>query len=111
MTATAAESDQHVDPLRVGCITLEPDAFRVHVDGHAIALSAQELKLLRVLMSNAGRVLSRRTLLDDAWGVGYPDHNKTLEVHVRRLRVKLDDGAGASPIRTVRGVGYIFDRP
>ncbi len=110
MTAMA-EPDQRSCPVRVGAVTLDPGAFRVHVDGHSISLSAQELRLLRVLMENAGRVLTRRVLLDDAWGVGYPDHNKTLEVHVRRLRVKLGEGAGTSPIRTVRGVGYIFDRP
>ena len=70
-------------------------------------------QLLTLLMADAGKVLTRRELLDGAWGEGYPDHNKTLDVHVLRVRKKiLKAGSSAGEcIRTIRSVGYIFDLP
>ena len=88
---------------------MDIDGHRVFADGTEIALSRKEFDLLCVLLQNAGRVVSRRDLLDAVWCPGYPDENKTLEVHIRRLRRKLDPGSSASRIRTVRGIGYIFD--
>ena len=98
-----------VPVLEVDDVQLELEAHRVRVAGRAVPLPAQEMRLLSVLMERAGHVLTRRELLDLAWGPGYPDHNKTLEVHIRRLRVKLDTPGCPSRIRTVFRLGYIFD--
>ncbi|HUY47803.1 MAG TPA: winged helix-turn-helix domain-containing protein [Streptosporangiaceae bacterium] len=64
---------------------------------------------LHALLENAGRVLSRREPLDTVWGAGHDDVNKTLDVHIRRLRRKLSAEPAASRIRAVRGIGYVFD--
>lgn len=95
--------------LEVNGVILDLDACRVFADGAEIALARKEYELLRALLENAGRVLSRRELLDIVWRPGYAERNKTLEVHIRRLRHKLDPGASAARIRTIRGVGYVFD--
>lgn len=97
--------------LVVGDVELDIDGHRLLVQHRVVPAAEQELRLLAVLMANAGRVLARRFLLDEAWRVGYPDHNKTLEVHVRRIRGKIDRPGVPSHIRTVRGIGYVFDRP
>ena len=68
--------------------------------------------MLRQLMTNAGRVITRRELLDNAWGTDRAATANYLEVHIRRLRAKIENDAGnPTRIRTVRGVGYIFDLP
>jgi DNA-binding response OmpR family regulator len=99
----------HRRRLRVNGVVLDIGGHRVFADGTEIPLSRKEFDLLSVLVENAGRVVSRRDLLDTVWQPGYPDRNKTLEVHIRRLRLKLDPGSEAPRIRTVRGLGYIFD--
>jgi hypothetical protein len=95
--------------LEVSGVRLDVEGCRAFADGTEIVLARKEYDLLRVLLENAGRALSRRELLDLVWRPGYADHNKTLEVHVRRLRHKLDPESAAPRIRTVRGVGYVFD--
>ena len=97
----------HLRLLRVNGVALDIDGHRAFADGTEVILARKEYALLRVLLENAGRVLTRRQLLDAVWRPGYADHNKTLEVHVRRLRGKL--GPACSRIRTVRGIGYVFD--
>lgn len=95
--------------LTVNGIGLDLDGHRVFADGNEVVLPRKEYELLRTLLENAGRALSRRELLDSVWGSGYPDQNKTLDVHIRRLRRKIDPQARSSRIRTVRGVGYVLD--
>lgn len=95
--------------LDVNGVRLDLEGYRVFADGAEVALARKEYDLLHALLENAGRVLSRRDLLDIVWRPGYMDHNKTLEVHIRRLRHKLDPGSPAPRIRTVRGIGYVFD--
>lgn len=96
--------------LAASGVQLDLDGVQVFVDGHAVRMPMREFELLRMLMENAGKVITRRELLDTLWAPGYPDTNKTLEVHVRRLRAKIEP-TPRSPqrIRTVRGIGYIFD--
>lgn len=91
-------------------IHLDVGGHLVRVDGRAVFLSLKEFRLLTLLMGAAGQVQSRRSLLDRIWGPGYPDANKTLDVHIARLRRKLARPGHRSPIRTIRGVGYIYDR-
>ncbi len=99
----------HRRRLRVNGVVLDIFGHRVFADGTEISLSPKEFDLLYVLLENAGRVISRRDLLDTVWQPGHPDRNRILEVHIRRLRRKIDPESPAPRIRTVRGLGYIFD--
>jgi two-component system response regulator RegX3 len=99
----------HLRLLHVNGVGIDLDGHRVFADGTEIKLPRKEFDLLHALLANAGRVLSRRELLDAVWGTGYADANKTLEVHIRRLRRKLGAEPAVSRIRTVRGIGYVFD--
>ncbi len=99
----------HLRLLQVNGVGIDLDGHRVFVDGSEIQLPRKEFDLLHILLQNAGRVVSRRELLDAVWGAGYADVNKTLDVHVRRVRRKLGPQAASSRIRTVRGFGYVFD--
>lgn len=95
--------------LDVNGVHLDLAGCRVFADGAEIMLARKEYDLLRALVENAGHALTRRELLDLVWRPGYSEQNKTLEVHIRRLRHKLDPGSRVPRIRTVRGVGYVFD--
>lgn len=97
--------------LRVGPIVLDPTAHRVTRDGTQITLTLREFELLRYLMSNAGKVLSRERLLSAVWGYGHDPGTKIVDVYVRYLRQKIDPPNGASAIHTVRGIGYMISGP
>jgi DNA-binding response OmpR family regulator len=98
--------------LRVGDVELQLDGHRLVVRGTPVHLPHKEFVILHQLMDNAGRVVTRRELLDNAWGPDQPDARNYLEVHIRRLRTKIEsDVDRPTRIRTVRGVGYIFDLP
>lgn len=99
----------HLRLLSANGVGIDLDGRRVFADGREIRLAPKEFELLHLLLDNAGRALSRRDLLDAIWGAGYDPGNKTLEVHIRRLRRKLDPQSSTPRIRTVRGVGYVFD--
>ena len=82
----------------------------VTVDGRAVALPLKEFELLEMLLRNAGRVLTRMQLIDRVWGSDYVGDTKTLDVHVKRLRAKIEpDPGNPKHIVTVRGLGYKFD--
>ncbi len=96
--------------LTVGPVELNLDGMAVRVAGRSVHMAPKEFELLAVLMEYAGRLLTRRQLLDAVWGEGYPDRNKTLDVHIRRLRRHLEiDPDAYARMRTVRGLGYVFD--
>ncbi|HXR73581.1 response regulator transcription factor [Actinocrinis sp.] len=111
--AYVAVSPQTLGRLRlltVGPVELNLDGMAVRVAGRSVHMAPKEFELLAVLMENAGRLLTRRQLLDTVWGEGYPDRNKTLDVHIRRLRRHLEiDPDAYARMRTVRGLGYVFD--
>ncbi|MDQ4103362.1 MAG: winged helix-turn-helix domain-containing protein [Actinomycetota bacterium] len=91
---------------------LQLDGHRLVVRGTPVHLPHKEFVILQQLMDNAGRVVTRRELLDNAWGPDRADVRNYLEVHIRRLRAKIEsDVDRPTRIRTVRGVGYIFDLP
>ena len=97
--------------LAVGDVVLDPDEHRVTIDGDDVALPLKEFELLHLLLANAGRVLPRETLIDRVWGSDYVGDTKTLDVHIKRLRAKVeDDSSQPSRIVTVRGVGYRYER-
>jgi DNA-binding response OmpR family regulator len=94
------------DRLVAGGVVLDPAAREVSRDGEPVALSAREFDLLHALMRNAGRVLTREQLEQQAWHWGHEVDSNAVEVHVHHLRRKL----GAPLIRTVRGIGYTIAR-
>ena len=97
--------------VEVGEVNLDPDEHRVLVGGHELTLPLKEFELLHLLLANAGRVLPRETLIDRVWGSDYVGDTKTLDVHIKRLRSKLeDDPANPSRITTIRGLGYKYER-
>ena len=98
--------------LSVGDVALDPDQHEVVIRGETMALPLKEFELLHILLANAGRVLPRETLIDRVWGTDYVGDTKTLDVHVKRLRSKIEDDP-ANPVRivTIRGLGYKYEKP
>jgi len=109
--ATAASSvDLAEEVYAVGDVTLDPDRHEVTVRGEAVTLPLKEFELLQLLLANAGRVLTRDTLIARVWGDDYVGDTKTLDVHVKRLRSKVeDDPSRPSRIVTIRGLGYKYE--
>ncbi len=98
------------DVLEVGDLRLDAERHEVFLRGGQVALPLKEFELLELLMGNAGRVLTRETLIDRVWGPHYVGDTKTLDVHVKRLRAKIeDDPARPARITTIRGLGYKFE--
>jgi two-component system response regulator RegX3 len=98
------------DTLEVGDVRLDPGRHEVFVHGSSVALPLKEFELLEILLANAGRVLTRETLIDRVWGPHYVGDTKTLDVHVKRLRSKIeDDPSKPRRITTIRGLGYKFE--
>ncbi len=98
--------------INLGNLTLDSTARRVFKSGQEVQLSAREFDLLSCLMKNAGRALSREDLLGEVWGSDWIGDQRTLDVHVRWLRLKVeDDPASPKYIQTVRGHGYRFAGP
>ena len=101
-----------VTPLHIGALSLDRAAHRVLKDGAEVELTTREYDLLAELMSRAGRALSREALLNAVWGANWFGDPRTLDVHVRWLRLKIeDDPAAPRYIQTVRGLGYRFAGP
>ncbi len=103
----ASEQQAGLGELEVGDLRLDPERHEVYLRGSAISLPLKEFELLELLMANAGRVLTRETLIDRVWGSHYVGDTKTLDVHVKRLRARIeDDPSHPQRITTVRGLGY-----
>ncbi len=98
--------------IEVGDVTVDVDRRIVMVRGTEVQLRRKEFDLLLLLVENAGRVLTRDTLIDRVWGTDYVGDTKTLDVHIKRLRAHLEADRGTPTlITTVRGVGYRFELP
>ena len=98
------------DILEVGDVRLDPERHEVYVRNLPVSLPLKEFELLELLLANAGRVLTRETLIDRVWGPHYVGDTKTLDVHVKRLRSKIEDDPGnPRRITTIRGLGYKFE--
>jgi two-component system response regulator RegX3 len=96
--------------LRYGPVALDQSKHEVRVNGVAITLTAKEFCLLEYLMRNVGLALSRHAILDHVWGYDFYGDPRTVDVHVRRLREKVEENPAApSVIVTVPGVGYKFN--
>jgi two-component system response regulator RegX3 len=97
--------------LEVGPVRMDTDRHVISVNGDQIAIPLKEFELLEFLMRNAGRVLTRIQLIDRVWGSDYVGDTKTLDVHIKRLRAKIEkDPANPEFIQTVRGMGYKMER-
>jgi two-component system response regulator RegX3 len=98
--------------LEVGDVRLDPDRHEVQIRSEVVPMPLKEFELLALLLANAGRVLTRDTLIDRVWGSDYVGDTKTLDVHVKRLRGKVEtDPANPSRIVTIRGLGYRYEMP
>jgi len=98
--------------IEVGDVALDPASHEVRVRSQLVRLTLREFQLLRLLMENAGIVLTRSMLINRLWGPTADDASTSLEVHVRRLRSKIEeDPSRPQRIKTVRGVGYRYQAP
>ena len=103
--------DEPRDLIQVGEVALDPARHEVRLRGEEVTLPLKEFDLLEILLDNAGRVLTRETLIDRVWGSNYVGDTKTLDVHVKRLRAKLeDDPSNPRRIVTIRGLGYRYEK-
>jgi two-component system, OmpR family, response regulator RegX3 len=98
--------------LEIGDVRLDAGRHEVFVRGEPVPLPLKEFELLELLLANAGRVLTRDVLIDRIWGPNYFGDTKTLDVHVKRLRAKVEeDPSNPSRVVTIRGVGYRYEKP
>jgi DNA-binding response OmpR family regulator len=101
--------DESEKAIVLGDIALDPSRQQLTVRGNDVALAPKEFSLLRVLMENQGRIVTRQTLLDKVWGYDFDGEQQTVSVHVRWLREKIElDSARPRHILTVRSRGYMF---
>lgn len=104
------EDNSNDGVIDIAGIRLDADRHTLHVQGELVATPLKEFELLEYLMSNVGRVLTRGQLIDRVWGTDYYGDTKTLDVHIKRLRSKIEaDPAEPVHLVTVRGLGYRFD--
>jgi len=101
------ESVKAGDIIRIGNLVIDPERYEVTVDGWPVVLTFKEYELLRYLATHRGRVITREVLLDEVWGYDYYGGTRTVDVHVGRLRTKIET-ENYSFIKTVRGAGYMF---
>jgi two-component system, OmpR family, response regulator RegX3 len=100
------------EALRVGDVSLDPERHEVWIRGELVPLPLKEFELLTLLLHNAGRVLTRDQLIDRVWGSDYVGDTKTLDVHIKRLRSRVEeDPSHPTRIITIRGLGYKFMGP
>jgi len=100
------------ETIVVGDVSLDPEEHVVTIGGEIVPMPLNQFDVLRLLLTNAGRVLTREMLIDRVWGSDYVGDTKTLDVHIKRLRSKIEDDPSApTRIITIRGLGYKFERP
>jgi DNA-binding response OmpR family regulator len=101
------ESDISTEQIRTAGIIIDPDKYEVYVDGRLVSLTFKEYELLKFLASHPGRVFTRDSLLNQVWSEDYFGGDRTVDVHIRRLRSKIEDPSHIY-IETVRNIGYRF---
>ena len=94
--------------LTAGPLTMDPERHEVTVKGTAVELTRREFDLLRYLLENKEKVISRESLLDNVWGFDFVGETNAVDVYIRFLRSKIDEAFGIKLIHTVRGVGYVI---
>ena len=106
--ALRTKSGRDSQMLAVGPLAMEVESRRVTVRGQEVELTKKEFDLLRHLLENKGRVVSREVLLDHVWGFDFVGETNSVDVYIRFLRSKIDEAFGIKLIHTVRGVGYVI---
>lgn len=107
MSTEAAQPKVQETIIKIGSLEIDFDGFLVKRDGTTISLTLKEFEILKVLVTNKGRVFSREALLLNVWGYDYMGDARTVDVHIRHLRSKIGDDEAEKPIiETIRGVGY-----
>ena len=94
--------------LRAKGLSMDPERHEVTVDGQHVELTRREFDLLRYLLENKEKVISRESLLDNVWGFDFVGETNAVDVYIRFLRSKIDERFGMKLIHTVRGVGYVI---
>ena len=107
--ALRTKSGRDSQMLAVGPLAMEVESRRVTVRGQEVELTKKEFDLLRHLLENKGRVLTREALLDSVWGFDFVGETNSVDVYIRFLRSKIDEAFGIKLIHTVRGVGYVIN--
>ena len=102
--------DEGEQMLSAGPVSMDVERHTVAVDGREVAMPLKEFELLELLLRNAGRVLTRGQLIDRVWGSDYFGDTKTLDVHIKRIRSKIEKTPSEPELLvTVRGLGYRFE--
>lgn len=102
-------TDNHIQTVESGDMRLDCEGKRAYIEDREIALTAKEFEVLELLMMNANKVYSRENLLKMIWGADYPGDVRTVDVHIRRLREKIEENPSEpSYVHTKWGVGYYF---
>ena len=108
---TADEEREHKDSVHAGRLTIDKETREAMVDGKPLDLALKEFELLYLLVKNKGFVFSRDQALEQVWGYDYFGETRTVDVHIRNIRKKLEEkGMNPDCIKTVRGVGYKFQQ-
>lgn len=94
--------------LTCGALVMDVERHEVRVEGAGVELTRREFDLLRYLLENKGKVISRESLLDNVWGFDFAGETNAVDVYIRFLRSKIDEKFGVKLIHTVRGVGYVI---
>lgn len=103
----AGEETKRENVIQIGEITIDSDKFCVYAGGAKQDFTPKEFELLKVLAQNPGRVITREHLLEKIWGYDYIGDTRTVDVHIRHIRQKLEENAGLPKyIETIRGIGY-----
>ena len=107
--STGASAEKKARRLVYDKLTVDMDAFELTVDGKKVDTPPQEMELLYYLASSPNRVYTRNQLLDEVWGFDYFGDSRTVDVHIKRLREKLENVSDRWSLKTVWGVGYKFE--
>jgi len=111
-TPVDAHATASREAIVVGDVAIDPERHEVIIRGELVSLPLKEFELLGELLENAGRLVTREALIDRVWGFDYVGDTKTLDVHVKRLRGKVEvDPANPTRIITIRGLGYKYEAP
>jgi two-component system response regulator RegX3 len=109
--SSTADASSGIGTVSIGGVSIDPEQHVVTIRGDITKLPLKEFELLYILMSNAGRVLTRETLIDRVWGNDYFGDTKTLDVHVKRLRAKIEkEPSDPQLVVTIRGLGYKYEK-